>query len=123
MTKSSIKPLYPASSDLLSGSEPCGAFPLDPCIAGMVSAAEMLGAPAPQRFVDMRLAVAAAAIFVALFAASARAYAADPEQVNEVKRLAIAEGVVMPPKRPSADDRARAEAQRWGFENGKAVGA
>jgi hypothetical protein len=87
----------------------------------MVSAAENLGEPAPQRFVDVRLAAAAACIFVGLFAMSAAAYEASPEQASYVRHLAIAEGVVKPPKRATADERAKVEASRWGFVNGKAV--
>ena len=97
-------------------------LPLDPYLAGMVEAADLLGAPTPQRFVDVRLAAAASCIFLALLAYAGRAYAAEPERASYVRHLAYSEGVVKPPKRATREQRVRDEAGRWGFVNGKAVG-
>lgn len=96
-------------------------LPLDPSIASMCTAADLLGEPTPQRFVDVRLAAASAAIFVALFALASHAYAAIPERASYVRHLAYSEGVVKPPKRATREQRVLDEATRWGL-NRKAVG-
>lgn len=43
------------------------------------------------------------------------AYATDRKTGNKVKSFAIASGVVSAPRRQTAADKARAEAQRWGL--------
>jgi hypothetical protein len=80
------------------------AFPLDPAIAGMVASTESLPNLWPQRFVDVRLAAAAACIFVGLLAMSAAFYEASPEQASYVRHLAYSEDVVKPPRRVTADE-------------------
>ena len=96
-------------------------LPLDPYLSGMCSGTEMLGEPRPLVPVDPRMAAGFAVIFAALLVAST-AYVADPVMANMVKRDAIALGLVKPPRKVTLGERVQAEAGRWGFVNGKAVG-
>jgi hypothetical protein len=121
VTISRLSPCCRVESELRSEAAHSCAMPLDHYLAGMVAASEMMGEVAPLRPVDPRLLAAGVAIFLALLAYAGPVYAADPAMVGKVKCLAIAEGVVKPPKRASADERCKAAAARLGFVNGKAV--
>ena len=74
-------------------------LPLDPAIALLADFCATLGEPAPIRSIDVRFFVAPTL-----------------EQANGAKALAISEGVATAPKRPTANDRIKANAAAWGFD-------
>ena len=121
MTKSRQTSCCRVESEHQSEAAHARAMPLDPYLAGMVAASEMMGEVAPLRPVDPRLLAAGVAIFLTVIAFASQAYVADPAMVGYVKHRAIMEGVVRPPRRASADERCKAAAARLGFVNGKAV--
>ena len=91
---------------------------LDPTIEALADAAARLGPPQPLRFVNAQALALAIAAFcgLAFLAASAQpAYQATQASAAGARHLAISEGVRRAPRRPTAAERAQAEAAKWGF--------
>lgn len=93
-------------------------YPLDPTIAALVPWSEQLGPVLPCSQYDTSWLAAAGAFFLTAFvmvAAQVAGTTVSAEQARGARRLAYCEGVVRPPRRPTAAQRHAAECRAWGF--------